>query len=58
MAALLFFVANLEVAIVDLLCEGKYAELMQAKPHTGYTHACVCICTHVRTHCVHTGRTW
>jgi hypothetical protein len=28
---------NLEIATADLLCEGKYAELMQAKPKTGST---------------------
>lgn len=34
-AALLFFCANLQLAIVDLLCEGKYAEMMVQKPETG-----------------------
>jgi hypothetical protein len=27
----------LQIAVSDLLCEGKYAELMQAKPKTGST---------------------
>ena len=34
-AALFMFLANIQIAISDLLCEGKYAELMQAKPKTG-----------------------
>ncbi len=34
-AAVLFFLANFEPSVVDLLCEGKYAELMIAKPYTG-----------------------
>eukprot|EP00960_Hanusia_phi_P063670 765530-Hanusia_phi.AAC.4 len=34
-AAALFFLANFQIATADLLCEGKYASLMQAKPHTG-----------------------
>jgi len=36
-AAMLMFAANLEIATADLLCEGKYAELMQTKPKTGST---------------------
>ena len=36
-AACLLFCANLEIATADLLCEGKYAELMQTKPKTGST---------------------
>ena len=28
------FLANMQIAISDLLCEGKYAELMQEKPKT------------------------
>ena len=36
-AGLLMFAANLEIATADLLCEGKYAELMQTKPKTGST---------------------
>jgi hypothetical protein len=36
-AAMLMFLANLEIATADLLCEGKYAELMQTKPKTGST---------------------
>ena len=35
MASVLLFLANLQIATADLLCEGKYASLMQAKPHTG-----------------------
>lgn len=31
-AALFFFLVNIELAVVDLLCEGKYAEKMRAKP--------------------------
>ena len=31
------FLANMQIATCDLLCEGKYAELMQQKPHTGST---------------------
>ena len=34
-AAMLLFCANLQIATADLLCEGKYASLMQAKPKTG-----------------------
>ena len=34
-AAVLYAAANLETSVGDLLHEGKYAELMQAKPHTG-----------------------
>eukprot|EP00802_Teleaulax_amphioxeia_P010046 Tamp_10071.p1 GENE.Tamp_10071~~Tamp_10071.p1 ORF type:complete len:642 (+),score=101.05 Tamp_10071:129-1928(+) len=34
-AAVLLFLANLQIATADLLCEGKYASLMQAKPKTG-----------------------
>jgi hypothetical protein len=30
--AFLFFLVNIELATTDLLCEGKYAELMRAKP--------------------------
>eukprot|EP00921_Rhytidocystis_pertsovi_P000930 GHVQ01001614.1.p1 GENE.GHVQ01001614.1~~GHVQ01001614.1.p1 ORF type:complete len:313 (+),score=50.28 GHVQ01001614.1:821-1759(+) len=33
--ALLFMFGNLEVATVDLLCEGKYAEMMAQRPQTG-----------------------
>jgi hypothetical protein len=36
-AGMLFFVVNLEIGTADLLCEGKYAELMQTKPKTGST---------------------
>jgi folate/biopterin transporter len=36
-AALLIFLANIQIATSDLLCEGKYAELMQTKPKTGST---------------------
>eukprot|EP00286_Rhodomonas_abbreviata_P018291 CAMPEP_0181310308 /NCGR_PEP_ID=MMETSP1101-20121128/12516_1 /TAXON_ID=46948 /ORGANISM="Rhodomonas abbreviata, Strain Caron Lab Isolate" /LENGTH=570 /DNA_ID=CAMNT_0023416927 /DNA_START=15 /DNA_END=1727 /DNA_ORIENTATION=+ len=36
-AAILLFLVNLEIATADLLCEGKYAELMQTKPKTGST---------------------
>eukprot|EP00920_Eleutheroschizon_duboscqi_P015517 GHVT01035934.1.p1 GENE.GHVT01035934.1~~GHVT01035934.1.p1 ORF type:complete len:349 (+),score=26.74 GHVT01035934.1:316-1362(+) len=32
---LLFFFIQLEIAVLDLLCEGKYAELMSQKPQTG-----------------------
>uniref|UniRef100_A0A0K6S7N9 Uncharacterized protein n=1 Tax=Chromera velia CCMP2878 TaxID=1169474 RepID=A0A0K6S7N9_9ALVE len=32
--AVLFLFVNLEIATLDLLCEGKYAELMVEKPHT------------------------
>ncbi|EKX44907.1 hypothetical protein GUITHDRAFT_109326 [Guillardia theta CCMP2712] len=35
MSACLFFLASVETAVVDLLCEGKYAELMRMRPHTG-----------------------
>lgn len=31
------FLTNFEIATADLLCEGKYAEMMQAKPKTGST---------------------
>eukprot|EP00290_Baffinella_frigidus_P011892 CAMPEP_0180150054 /NCGR_PEP_ID=MMETSP0986-20121125/21212_1 /TAXON_ID=697907 /ORGANISM="non described non described, Strain CCMP2293" /LENGTH=519 /DNA_ID=CAMNT_0022096899 /DNA_START=162 /DNA_END=1718 /DNA_ORIENTATION=- len=34
-AAALFFLANLEIATADLLCEGRYATKMQEKPATG-----------------------
>lgn len=34
-AALLLLLVNLQVAAVDLLTEGKYAELMVRNPHTG-----------------------
>mmetsp|Transcript_12405 Transcript_12405/g.19551 ORF Transcript_12405/g.19551 Transcript_12405/m.19551 type:complete len:548 (+) Transcript_12405:195-1838(+) len=37
MAASLMFLCNLQIATCDLLCEGKYAELMQRKPKTGST---------------------
>jgi folate/biopterin transporter len=30
-------ICKLQIATCDLLCEGKYAELMQQKPHTGST---------------------
>ena len=33
--AALFFLATAELAIVDLLCEGKYAEMMVKHPETG-----------------------
>ncbi len=36
-AAILFFFANFQIAVSDLLCEGRYAALMQAKPETGST---------------------
>eukprot|EP00802_Teleaulax_amphioxeia_P003947 Tamp_03950.p2 GENE.Tamp_03950~~Tamp_03950.p2 ORF type:complete len:496 (-),score=123.98 Tamp_03950:2008-3375(-) len=36
-AGMFMFLANLEIATADLLCEGKYAELMQTKPKTGST---------------------
>eukprot|EP00283_Hemiselmis_rufescens_P025926 CAMPEP_0173441318 /NCGR_PEP_ID=MMETSP1357-20121228/23893_1 /TAXON_ID=77926 /ORGANISM="Hemiselmis rufescens, Strain PCC563" /LENGTH=550 /DNA_ID=CAMNT_0014406887 /DNA_START=22 /DNA_END=1670 /DNA_ORIENTATION=+ len=36
-AAAALFLANYEIATSDLLCEGKYAELMQTKPKTGST---------------------
>jgi folate/biopterin transporter len=36
-AAMFMFLANLEIATADLLCEGKYAELMQTRPKTGST---------------------
>eukprot|EP01012_Entosiphon_sulcatum_P065674 TRINITY_DN9465_c0_g1_i1.p1 TRINITY_DN9465_c0_g1~~TRINITY_DN9465_c0_g1_i1.p1 ORF type:complete len:549 (-),score=71.44 TRINITY_DN9465_c0_g1_i1:147-1793(-) len=35
LAALLFFLCSCEVATVDLLCEGKYAELMVKNPKSG-----------------------
>ncbi|XP_063933323.1 uncharacterized protein LOC135145155 [Zophobas morio] len=34
-AAALFFAVNAEIAIIDLLCEGRYAELMAKHPQTG-----------------------
>lgn len=34
-AAFLLLIGNLEIAMVDLLCEGKYAEMMVAKPESG-----------------------
>eukprot|EP00047_Mylnosiga_fluctuans_P003367 m.228796 g.228796 ORF g.228796 m.228796 type:complete len:516 (-) comp11791_c0_seq1:56-1603(-) len=34
-AAMLFFLGNMAVVVVDLLCEGRYAELMVEKPYTG-----------------------
>uniref|UniRef100_A0A7S4NJG6 Folate/biopterin transporter n=1 Tax=Guillardia theta TaxID=55529 RepID=A0A7S4NJG6_GUITH len=37
LSAILLFSVNLEIATSDLLCEGKYAELMQTKPKTGST---------------------
>ena len=37
LSAILLFAVNLEIATSDLLCEGKYAELMQTKPRTGST---------------------
>ena len=33
--AALFFLATAELAVVDLLCEGKYAEMMVKRPETG-----------------------
>jgi len=36
-AVILFFLCNVELAVVDLLCEGKYAELMRGKPESGST---------------------
>jgi hypothetical protein len=33
--AALFFLATTELAVVDLLCEGKYAEMMVKHPETG-----------------------
>ena len=33
--AALFFLATAELAVVDLLCEGKYAEMMVKHPETG-----------------------
>eukprot|EP00298_Acanthocystis_sp_HF-20_P017496 c21763_g2_i1.p1 GENE.c21763_g2_i1~~c21763_g2_i1.p1 ORF type:complete len:538 (-),score=185.87 c21763_g2_i1:76-1689(-) len=35
LAAILFLFGNFEPAFIDLLCEGKYAELMVGKPQTG-----------------------
>jgi MFS family permease len=32
---MMFFLTSMELAVVDLLCEGKYAELMVTKPETG-----------------------
>ncbi|EKX41851.1 hypothetical protein GUITHDRAFT_88253 [Guillardia theta CCMP2712] len=37
LAAIFLFLANFQIATCDLLCEGKYAERMQAKPKTGST---------------------
>lgn len=34
-AAFLLLLGNLQMAAVDLLCEGKYAEMMVAKPESG-----------------------
>lgn len=34
-AALLLLLGNLQMAVVDLLCEGKYAEMMVARPESG-----------------------
>lgn len=34
-AALLLLLGNLQLAAVDLLCEGKYAEMMVSKPESG-----------------------
>lgn len=34
-AALLMLLGNLQLATVDLLCEGKYAEMMVSKPESG-----------------------
>ena len=31
----LFFFGSLQLAVVDLLCEGRYAALMVEKPETG-----------------------
>lgn len=35
LAAFLLLLGNLQLATVDLLCEGKYAEMMVAKPESG-----------------------
>ncbi|CDF36377.1 unnamed protein product [Chondrus crispus] len=35
LAALLLLLAHLQLAVVDLLCEGKYAEMMVSKPESG-----------------------
>jgi hypothetical protein len=35
LAALLLFLTNFQISIADLLCEGRYAAVMQEKPHTG-----------------------
>lgn len=34
-AALLLMLGHLQLAVVDLLCEGKYAEMMVSKPESG-----------------------
>jgi predicted MFS family arabinose efflux permease len=34
-AACLFFLVSVETSVVDLLCEGKYAELMRRHPESG-----------------------
>ena len=34
-AACLFFLVSVETSVVDLLCEGKYAELMRKHPESG-----------------------
>ena len=34
-SACLFFLVSVETSVVDLLCEGKYAEQMRAHPETG-----------------------
>ena len=43
----LFFFGSLQLAVVDLLCEGRYAALMVEKPHTGEY-----MTTHSPTHLV------
>ena len=35
LAAVLFLLGHVEAVICDLLCEGKYAEMMVARPETG-----------------------
>lgn len=35
LAAFFLLLGNLQLAVVDLLCEGKYAEMMVAKPESG-----------------------
>ena len=35
LAAVMFFFGSLELAVVDLLCEGRYAALMVKRPETG-----------------------